>query len=169
MMLSMRIFISYSVKDTGLVEALANQLRKDAEVHYWSDSKEPGKEAWATIFGWIESADLVIAIISDETVKRGMSVGQEIGHAKANGKEILPMVAEAVPDGELGCLGGITYQKFSPTNPLPAISAIMRVIDRRRASENAIGWFILGALIVGFLWMVCGRKTVAPSLPTIHV
>ena len=78
----MRLFISYSTGDLEIVDQIADALRPHAEVFYWDKDKEPGKDTWQTIFRWIDSADLVIAVITDKTVARAMSVGQEIGHAK---------------------------------------------------------------------------------------
>lgn len=57
----MNVFISYSVEDTALVRSVADHVKQKANVAYWDKSKEPGKEVWPTIFGWIDRADLVLA------------------------------------------------------------------------------------------------------------
>jgi len=109
----MRLFISYSTDDLEIVNQIADALRPHAEVCYWDKDNEPGKSVWKTIFGWIDSSDVVIAVITDKAVSRAMSVGQEIGHAQAKGKKIIPLVHKGIPSSELGCLHGITYIPFS--------------------------------------------------------
>ena len=105
----MNVFISYSVTDTALVGTVATRIKDLAQVKYWDKSKEPGKEAWPTIFSWIDSADLVLVLITGNTLARAFSVGQEIGHAKKGRKQIIPVVAKGIPSAELGCLSGITF------------------------------------------------------------
>jgi len=126
--LEMRLFISYSTGDLEIVNQIVEYLRPNAEVLYWDKDKEPGKEVWPTIFGWIDSVDTVIAIITDKTVGRAMAVGNEIGHARAKGKKIVPLVADNVPSTELGCLNGITYVPFSRENLQTAMHDVARSV-----------------------------------------
>jgi hypothetical protein len=133
----MNVFISYSVHDTGLVMLLASQLGLQGHsVNWWSHSKEPGKEVWPQIFGWIDQADLVLAVITDRTVGRAMSVGHEVGHAKAKGKMIIPLVSHDVDNRELGFLSSITQIRFDPRNPWPAI---MELQQRTRPVSVSVG------------------------------
>jgi len=121
-----KLFISYSTGDLEIVEQIANFLPSDIDVKFWDKDKEPGEEVWPTIFSWIDSADIVIAVITDVTVARAMSVGQEIGHARAIGKKIIPLVLDTVPSTELGFLSGITYVPFSRDNLFEAIEDVAR-------------------------------------------
>ena len=89
----MKVFISYSVKDLRLVGFIADQIRPHAEPVYWTQNQAPGHDAWRTIFDWIDTADCVIAVITDAVVERGESVNQEIGFAKGKGKLVIPLVA----------------------------------------------------------------------------
>jgi hypothetical protein len=82
----MKIFISYSTDDIRLVHKIATSLCSYSEVYYWAKDYIPGEEVWPTIFSWIDNSDLVIAVITDKTVSRAMSVGQEIGRAKTKNK-----------------------------------------------------------------------------------
>ena len=75
----MKIFISYSVDDTRMVGTIANHIGRHAEVYFWDKSKELGSEVWPLIFQWIDQADVVIAVITDNTVRRAMAFGQELG------------------------------------------------------------------------------------------
>ncbi|MBK9129423.1 MAG: toll/interleukin-1 receptor domain-containing protein [Phycisphaerales bacterium] len=100
--------MSYSVKDLRLVGFIADQIRPHAEPVFWTQNRSPGHDAWRTIFDWIDSADYVIAVITDAVVERGESVNQEIGFAKGKGKLVIVGLRPPCPD-RLGCLHGITY------------------------------------------------------------
>ena len=108
--------LTYSTGDLDIVNQIADSLRPHAEVFYWDKDKEPGKVAWETIFSWIDDADLILAVTTDQTVKRSISVGQEIGRAVTKGKLVVPLVSADVPVSELGCLSGATYQPISREN-----------------------------------------------------
>jgi len=116
----MKIFISYSVDDVDLVSQVARHLQPQADkIYWWKDSKALGKDVWPQIFGWIEQADLVLAVLTDSAVARAMAIGNEIGHAKAKGKVIIPLVAPNVSSADLGCLCGVTYQRIDRENKAP--------------------------------------------------
>jgi len=122
----MTIFISYSVRDNPLVERIAAHLRLQGHlVYWWQGSVEPGREVWPQIYGWIDQSDLVLAVITDAAVRRAMAIGNEMGHAKARNKRIVPLVAAGVPESELGCLKGTVYIPFDPVDPQPAIDRLL--------------------------------------------
>src|SRR3972149_10931372 len=102
----MKIFISYSTPDIKVVELFANILSQYGDVKYWAENKILGEDSWKTIFSWIDSSDVVIALVTGNTLTRAMAVGQEIGYAK-NKKKIIPVVESSIPTTELGCLSGI--------------------------------------------------------------
>ena len=111
----MNIFISYSHDDRATVAKVARAIKPFANsVHWWNKSKEPGKIAWQSIFKWIESSRIVLAIISKKTVKRAMAVGNEIGYARANDILVVPLIAPGVNRVDLGCLNGITSVDLDP-------------------------------------------------------
>lgn len=148
----MNVFISYSVKDLNLVQQIAFSIGPFATVYYWDQDKEPGKQDWESIFRWIDSSDLVLAIITGNTAVRAMAVGNEIGHAKAKGKEIIPIVTPEVPQSELGVLEGIIYQRIDRTHPQPALQILSRIVQSRSEKldkQRAI--FIVGLLIGGLI------------------
>lgn len=125
----MKVFISYSVDSTELVTRIADGIKASAEVYYWAYSQVPGEEAWKTIFGWIDAADLVLVLVSDKTINRAFSVGQEVGHAKKAGKLIIPLVGQGVNSEDLGCLAGTTYIPLDPGNTAPAMAALQSRVD----------------------------------------
>ena len=149
----MKVFISYSINDMSLVHTIANHIKHHADVFYWDKSKIPGKEAWPTIFNWIEQSELILAVITDSTVSRAMSVGQEIGHAKAKDKTIIPIVGPNVPNAELGFLSGITYQSIQHDNPGPALSVIEQVIlDKKQKIDFTNAVVVIGG-ILALIWL----------------
>ena len=48
-----------------------------AKVNYWPESKKLGEPAWKQITEWISESDATLVIITDSTVKRGLSVGSK--------------------------------------------------------------------------------------------
>ena len=162
----MNVFISYSVADTDLVATVANQIKDKANVRYWNVSKAPGKEIWPTIFSWIDTADLVLVLITDKTMKRGLSVGQEIGHAKKGGKQIIPLVAKDVDNADLGCLSGIIYIPLDVENLGDAIKAVIKELEKiqweaqqlkeQTEQKQKEGVFLLACL--AFLLFIFNKK-----------
>jgi len=154
----MKVFISYSVHDSELVRKIAESIKQHVdEICYWDASKELGEDAWTSIFGWIDDSDLVLAVITDNTISRAMAVGNEIGHARARNKKIIPLVAPEVPRDQLGCFQGVTYERINRENPLPAIEAICSQINRlkqvRKDEAYGIGSFlVIAGLVALVIW-----------------
>lgn len=153
----MNIFISYSVADLQLVNSIAGYISRHASVRYWDKSKEPGREAWPLIFQWIDQSDLVIAVITDNTVRRAMSVGQELGRAKTMQKFIIPLVTGNVKSSDLGFLSGIVYERIDPRNLTPALlSAERAILQRKQQLEAQKMVFVVGG-ILALLWANSGE------------
>lgn len=150
----MNIFISYSASDTVFVQKIAEGLKPYGIVHYWAESREPGLEAWATIFSWIDAADLVFVLITGETLSRAMSVGQEIGRAKAQGKFIVPLVEHGIPASELGVLGGITYIQIDPKNSEATISNALEVAARRKDQVDRNSAILAIVAVIGIFTLL---------------
>jgi hypothetical protein len=145
----MNIFISYSVTDTASVAKIADHLRSHGNVRYWAEDKEPGKDAWNTIFGWIDAADLVFVVISGATLRRAMSVGQEVGRAQSKNRLIVPLVEKGIPASELGCLHGLTYIPLDPANPDGALEEARKAVERRKIEKDneAKALLAIGAIV----------------------
>ena len=166
---AVKVFISYSVDDLKLVEELAKQIEPLAEVRYWNKSKEPGEEAWKQIFGWIDESDTILAVVTGKTVIRAMSVGQEIGHAKAKNKKIVPLVAEGIPVSDLGCLSGIVFEPIPTDNPAPALERIRNLFLPKKKpahldstatpdASSGICEFVVLLGIIALVWLVFFNK-----------
>lgn len=150
----MKVFISYSTEDVSLVGQIADQIKPYAEVFYWHESNVPGEHVWNQIYSWIDQSDAVVAVITDKTVARGISVGQEIGHAKAKQKVILPLVAPEVPVTELGCLHEVTHVRLSRNDPNAALQAITQRLAELAASIQAQNFWLVVLGIIAVAWMV---------------
>ena len=148
----MKIFISYSTPDSHIVQQLANQLRIFGEVYYWADSNLPGRNAWHSIFNWIDTADIVVVLITGNTVIRAMSVGQEVGRAKTKGKTIIPIISKSVSSTELGFLNGVTYQPIDVFNPYTAIQDVTKVIDSYYNDMQERQKIAIGLAVLAFLF-----------------
>lgn len=145
----MKVFISYSIHDAEFVKEFADALKPHVEsLKYWEASKELGEDSWQSIFKWIDESDLVLAVITDKTINRAMAVGNEIGHARAKGKKVIPLVAPGISDSQLGCLKGVTYQRIDKDAPRPAIDAIAQEINRMKLAKQQPEQSDLGDLLV---------------------
>jgi hypothetical protein len=150
----MNIFISYSTHDAETVSKLAHELRQYASVFYWDQNQIPGQDAWQAIFQWIDNADMVFVVITGNTVHRAMSVGQEVGRAKAKNKSIIPLVSREVPGTELGFLSGITYQPIDVWNPAPAIQQVALLASMKKQEIDNGQKLAVTVIAVGFLvWL----------------
>lgn len=139
----MKIFISYGNDNLEFVDSFAKNLQAFGEIRYWDKSKELGKDSWNTIFSWIDNSDLVIAIITDSVIQRAMAVGQEVGRAISKGKMIIPLVTNDVPTSSLGCLNGVTHQRFDLSNPDEAIAFIHNAIKNKKTEIDNNNFILL--------------------------
>ncbi len=154
----MKVFISYSVADIAAVRKIAEEIRPHAEPCFWEQNKSPGEEVWKTIQDWIDSADCVVAVITDKVVARGESVNQEIGYAKKAGKLVIPLVASNVPPDRLGMLASATWIKFDPNEPSAALDGLKRKLAEAALTKQQQQGFVL-LLIAGItLFALSGGK-----------
>lgn len=154
----MKVFISYSTDDLSLVKQIADQIKPLAEVFYWANTQIPGEHAWNQIYGWIDQADAVIAVVTDKTVSRGISVGQEVGRAIAKQRTVIPLVGADVPVTELGCLHELTHVRLNQNDPNAAFQAISQHIANRAAAIQSQNFWaiVLGVILV--VWMMSKSK-----------
>ena len=155
----MKVFISYSATDTEFVRQIAESIQeKGMEVYWWAERHELGEEVWKQIFGWIDQADVVLAIVTGNAVKRAMAVGNEVGYAKAKGKTIIPLVTNEERPFDLGCLNSLTYKMIDVAAPQAGIQAIAAYLERKKQekadTQNREFWGNLTLLVgvVGLVW-----------------
>ena len=133
----MKVFISYSTGDTETVRQFVNAIeKKNHTVYWWSESQEPGKDAWRTIFEWIRRANIVLAVITDKTIARAMAVGNEIGYARAKVKRIVPILAAGIAAESIGCLIGKTAIKLDGHSIEGSIEKVLDAIDAKEAEDR---------------------------------
>lgn len=155
----MKIFISYNSSDIPLVESTHEYLKSVGQVKFWDKDKTSGEVAWDSIFKWIDEADMVVVIISHNTLTRAMSVGQEIGRAKAKNKTILPLVAHGVDSADLGCLGGVTYQRFDLENPHESLMKVSEhCLKHKKKSEEESKSFLFVIGLLAFLFYASAKE-----------
>ena len=107
-----KVFISYSTQDLTQVELLRQQLlNTPIEVFVAEHSVLPGEDLGIKITQAIAECDLFVVLWS-ENAESSKWVSQEIGHAKAKNKEILPLVLSK----GLGLPAFISNLKYLPVH-----------------------------------------------------
>ena len=66
------VFISYSVHDGAIVDGINAQLQPHAHTLFWAQNNVPGQDAWATIYSWIDTADMVV-VGTNTTTRRSVA------------------------------------------------------------------------------------------------
>lgn len=121
------VFISYSSDDTKLMRFIESQLKRHGyKTRVWDMDRLAGEPIWPQIDQWIEECDVALIIISRNTIKRGIAVGQEIGKAQAKQKLVIPLHLPEVSPTELGSLAHITCERFDPDRPDVGLRRLMR-------------------------------------------
>ena len=95
------VFVSYSTKDLDHVEALRSQVADTPlKLFVAEHSVVPGEDLTQMIKASISNCDLFVFVWSKNAKESGW-VSQEIGHASALNKKILPLVLdqEHIPEG----------------------------------------------------------------------
>ena len=154
----MKIFMSYSTPDLNLVAQIAERVRSHGQVFYWDKDKPLGNEPWPTISGWIDQSDVVLVLITGNTVARAMAVGNEVGRARAKGKKIIPLVAHDVPANSLGCLQGIIFERIDPYNPEPTLRKLEEPLTTRKKEVETSNFIAVVAGGLGLIWLMSNSK-----------
>lgn len=153
----MNVFISYSVEDIELVRQVTNRLRDSVDnILWWDERKDLGEDSWSTINKWVDQSEIVLAIITDHGIHRGMAIGNEIGYAKAKDKIIIPLIGPKVESKDLGCLHGVTYQRIDRDNPDAAIFVVKKKIEEIKEKkikdlQIRVGFLLAVGAIIGIL------------------
>jgi hypothetical protein len=94
-----RVFISYSHKDRGLVEKLDEIIRNAGMIPLWSQNLVPSQGFDENIMIFIEYANVFMPVLSKNS---SHWVHQEIGFAKAHRIQIFPLTTDEIyPQGML--------------------------------------------------------------------
>jgi len=141
-----------------MTRALVNQLEVFGDVFYWAQSNLPGQAAWEQIYNWIDNSDIVIVLVTKNTVVRALSVGQEVRRAKEMGKTIIPIVPNNIMPAELWFLSEIPYQPIDLDNPWPVIAKIKQLVYLDDQVQNKKNMALLLAGIAFLIFFSCNMK-----------
>jgi WD40 repeat protein len=92
-----KLFISYSRKDRSFVEHLSEVLQSSGQ-DIWVDLQDirPSEDWLTAIYSAIEGADAFVFVVSPDSVDPTSVCVQEIDHAAAHNKRIIPIVCRPV-------------------------------------------------------------------------
>lgn len=152
-------FVSYRSIDLPIVEALEEYLEQEIDLDYWDASNVPGDPDWESIEDWIQEADLVIVVVTSNSIEQSISVGQEVGIARANDKIIIPLVAKDVSPSRLGFLKGTTAVRFDPADPTPAFDRLAEVIIEIHRGNWRDGLILAGLATGAMAWWKKHQKS----------
>src|SRR5262245_49398266 len=107
------VFISYSRKDKEFVRRLDEELkRRDREAWVDWEGIPPGDKWDKTIYGAIEATHTFIFVLTPDSIASEVC-GQEIAHAAANNKRLVPIVhRDVVADRVPKSLGELNWIFF---------------------------------------------------------
>lgn len=148
----MKVFISHSTKDMGIVNEFVNILKlKGIDVYMAVSDIQPGTRLWDKIESNIRSSNCVLAILTQDGSRSEM-VNQEIATANAFKITVVPIVERGVK--LKGVLAGREYVEFDKDNPNQAYINANNYLERLKLQiENRqfIGKLILAGL---GLWLL---------------
>lgn len=145
----MKVFISHSTQDQGLVINLARLLQElglTPLVAEWYLS--PGEHLDTKIRKQIKDADCFIVLLTHNGT-RSRWVQQEIGIALEANKSIIPIVEKGADPDDLGILQGREYIEYDPLHPGQALVKVMKYMNLLQLKKKEQGKFLL--IIAGIL------------------
>jgi hypothetical protein len=146
----MKVFISHSTQDQGLVISLAQLLQQlgiQVFVAEWYLS--PGARLDMKIKKQIRDADFVVVLLTRNGI-RSTWVQQEIGIAVNAEKPIIPIVEQGTQPGDLAALQGREYIEYDPRYPGQALAKVIRYLNSQRLQKKEQEkWRLIAAGIIG--------------------
>lgn len=146
----MKVFISHSTQDQGLVISLAKLLQQlgiQVFVAEWYLS--PGARLDMKIKKQIRDADFVVVLLTRNGI-RSTWVQQEIGIAVNAEKPIIPIVEQGTQPGDLAALQGREYIEYDPCYPGQALAKVIRYLNSQRLQKKEQEkWRLIAAGIIG--------------------
>lgn len=150
--MALRVFISYSTKDLQVVNFVKSMLvGSPVEVFIAEYSVSPGQSLSSSIISAIKRCDLFLLLWSTNA-KGSEWIPQEIGVAKAENKQIIPVVLHS----DLKLPGFIRDLKYLdvPKDPQMAFTWLRDSIFARaneKKKQEAVAWLALGGAL---LWLL---------------
>jgi hypothetical protein len=147
----LKVFISYSSHDYEFVNQISNFLSDELSVYFWDKDKIPGEQDWPQIEQNLKNSDVVVVIISQSTIEKGFTVGQEVGRALELKKKLIPLVDKKIESQALGMLKNITPICFDSENPkqslVPLNEALKSIKTTKEQESNGLAFMGFGALL----------------------
>jgi TIR domain len=131
------VFVSYSTKDLDHVDALRSQLADTPlKLFVAEHSVIPGEDLTQKIKASISNCDLFVFVWSKNAKESGW-VSQEIGHASALNKRMLPLVLdqEHIPEGFVSNLKYIQAYKSISDALLEARNILIDAYEKKKWLE----------------------------------
>ena len=147
-----KIFLSHSSYDRLWVDRIANGAKNNGiEVYLYEHDPQPGTAIADKIERNIRGSDALVVLLTQNS-RYSPYVQQEIGFAKASGKQVIPLVQSGVGRESLAMLEGTEYIPFDLYNPEEAVSKLLSYVRKlKQNKEGALGIVILG--LVGLLFL----------------
>jgi hypothetical protein len=153
------VFISHSTRDRGLVISLAHLLEKfGVQVHVADWYLAPGEPLAKKVFGLIESADSVVALLTRHGMRSNW-VQQEVGFSLQKQKVVVPVVEKGTDQENLGALQGVEYVEYDPHAPEQALNKLANYVNTLKLGkeQKEKTRLVLAGLIV-FLLLLSGAR-----------
>lgn len=149
----MRIFISHSMRDQHLINALQSIAAVlGIEPLIAEHTMDLQNTVTTKIENMILNSDLVLVILTREGFNSNF-VQQEIGFAKGK-KSILILVEQGYESRISGFIYGFDYVSVDPLNPQPALVRIHEILveqKQKKEQQEVIGQLFLVALWILFV------------------
>lgn len=96
-----KIFISYSQKDTEIVQKIATQLKENGHLPFFAEgSIQPGEKFQETIFKELKEAEVIVFVLSVNSASSNWvstEIGMALGYWQQRGKPlIIPVIIDEV-------------------------------------------------------------------------
>lgn len=146
----MKVFLSHSTHDQGLVISLSQLLQHlgiQVFVAEWYLS--PGARLDMKIKKQIRDADFVVVLLTRNGLRSNW-VQQEVGIAIDAEKPIIPIVERGAKPSDLAALQGREYIKYDPLHPGQALTKVIRYLNSQRLQKKEQEkWRLIAAGIIG--------------------
>jgi predicted DNA-binding transcriptional regulator len=152
----MKIYLSYSltVTDLHIAGLLTRQAQAKGILVETLQQMAPGANWTAMIANSIASSDVVIAIVSRESLNIA-NVQRELGLAKDYRKPVLALIEKGLLT-QIN-ISDIQYVEFDRRDLSPALSRISAILEEKKNQKTA-NWLVAGGLALLALYLIGQEK-----------
>lgn len=132
-----RIFLSHSSKDFGLVDLIRAQAQAiEVDVYLHEMHPEPGTSLSSKVADAIGTSDALVVLVTANTAASAY-VNQEIGYALGKGLPVIPLVSRGTDSDQLAMLQGVEYIAFDSERPHGALTRLTAQLHGMQMSKTA--------------------------------